>query len=83
MVKSIKESQAEDYEVPSKLIPLMNNLTIQEASIIKGRLESYGIESFVFDDQMTSLYAQSLGGVKIMILEEDLLKAQEILKNDS
>jgi len=50
--------------------------------IIRGRLEGEGIETFVQDEltiQVDPMYSNALGGIKLMVHEEDLSRANEIL----
>ena len=50
--------------------------------IIRGRLESEGIETFVQDEltiQIDPLYSNALGGIKLMVQPQDVVRATEIL----
>ena len=52
-------------------------------AIIKGRLESEGIECFVRDElttQVISMYSVALGGIKLQVKESDVERAVAILK---
>jgi hypothetical protein len=54
----------------------------QQLWIIKGRLESEGIQCFVKDEltvQAYNLYSNAVGGVKLQVLNEDAERAREIL----
>jgi type III secretory pathway lipoprotein EscJ len=54
-----------------------------EMAIIKGRLESEGIECFVRDElttQVISMYSIALGGIKLQVKESDVERAVAILK---
>jgi len=54
----------------------------QQLWIIKGRLESEGIQCFVKDEltvQSYNLYSNAVGGVKLQVLQEDVEQAREIL----
>lgn len=54
----------------------------QQLWIIKGRLESEGIQCFVKDEltvQAYNLYSNAVGGVKLQVPEEDVEQAREIL----
>ncbi len=66
----------------------MSFVTIQtytypnEMSIVRGLLESEGIETFVRDEiisQVNPFYANAVGGIKLQVHEEDYLRAREIL----
>jgi len=55
----------------------------QELWIIKGRLESDGIQCFVKDEltvQSNNFYSNAVGGVKLQVLQEDAERATELLK---
>jgi hypothetical protein len=54
-----------------------------EVAIIRGRLESEGIECFVQDEltvQVHPFYSNAIGGVKLQVKASDLQQAVEILK---
>lgn len=54
-----------------------------EVAIIRGRLESEGIECFVQDEltiQVNNFYSNALGGVKLQVREGDVPEAIKILK---
>lgn len=55
-----------------------------EAQMAQGRLESAGIESIVTSDDCAGLHPhlQSVYGVKLLVFEEDLERAQAILEVD-
>jgi len=56
-----------------------------EAHLIKGKLNNEGIECFITNENMATLkpgYDNLLGfGIEIMINEDDLAKARELLKD--
>jgi len=54
-----------------------------EAYIVRGRLESEGIECFLQDEyylQLNPFATSAIGGVKLQIWEKDLNRTIEILK---
>jgi hypothetical protein len=54
-----------------------------EVAIVRGRLESEGIECFVKDEltvQVQPFYSNAIGGVKLQVKECDLKQAVEILE---
>jgi ribosomal protein L37AE/L43A len=54
-----------------------------EAAVIRGRLESEGIECFVRDEwtvQVQPFYSHAIGGVKLQVGKNDLPQTMEILK---
>lgn len=55
-----------------------------EAQIIKGRLESDGIQVFLSDNltiDTDPLVSNAIGGVKLKVLTEDVIKAKHILSS--
>lgn len=53
-----------------------------EAQLAQLRLESEGITCFLKDEEtigVMNLYSNALGGIKLQVLNEDILKAREIL----
>lgn len=53
-----------------------------EAHILKAKLESEGVECFLFDENTVSinpLYNISVGGIKLKVHQEDVPKVQAIL----
>ena len=56
-----------------------------EAHIAKANLESAGIQSFIADEHTVNtqwLYSNAIGGVRLMVSEEDFEEATEILSSD-
>lgn len=56
-----------------------------QAHIIRGKLEAEDIECMVFDDQHNSTawhLGIALGGLRLMVLKEDLEAARNILKEE-
>ena len=54
-----------------------------ELAVIRGRLESEGIESFAKDEMTVSVnpfYSNAIGGIKLQVRESDLDEAMGILK---
>ena len=52
------------------------------ANIVKGLLDSYGIECFLSDENMVTLnlmYSQALGGVKLNVYEKDIEQINTLL----
>ena len=58
-------------------IYVAHNLT--EAYMIKNLLEGNGIECFMRDENMTSLYTVPFGGIRLEVRADDAEKAREIL----
>jgi len=56
------------------------------AHIVKGLLNSYGIECFLSDELMVTLnvmYGPAIGGVKLHVFEKDVDRIQAILKSEN
>ncbi len=56
------------------------------ANIVKSLLESYEIECFLSDENMTNLYSQyspAIGGVKLNVFEKDIDRINVILKDEN
>ncbi|SFU37389.1 Putative signal transducing protein [Pustulibacterium marinum] len=54
-----------------------------EAHILKSKLESEGVESFLFDENTVSinpLYNISVGGIKLKVYEEDVEQVAAIME---
>jgi hypothetical protein len=57
-----------------------------KANIVKGLLNSYGIECFLSDELMVTLnvmYGPAIGGVKLNVFEKDMDRIQAILKSEN
>ncbi|MCH5219295.1 MAG: DUF2007 domain-containing protein [Muribaculaceae bacterium] len=61
------------------MTPLSNFPTLQDAAIIQGMLEANGIPSVLSDQN--NLYVPVFGGVTILVREQDLDKAIELLRD--
>ena len=56
------------------------------ANIIKGLLNSYGIECFLSDENMVTLnlmFSQAVGGVKLNVFEKDIHQIKAILQSQN
>ena len=56
-----------------------------EAQIAKANLESEGMTAFIADEHtinMDWLYSNALGGVRLQVSEEDVVRARELLEQD-
>jgi DNA-directed RNA polymerase subunit RPC12/RpoP len=56
--------------------------TVGEAEAALSALDAAGIEAFVADENMVAvdwMYSQAIGGVKVLVREEDLEEAQALL----
>jgi hypothetical protein len=62
----------------SDLVPVATFITPVEAELARGYLQSYGISSVVFDGEMAPYVVVPIG-IRLMVLDEDLAEAQELL----
>ena len=71
-----------------KIVVYQSYIDPIKANIVRGLLESYGIECFLSDENMVTLnalYSSAVGGVKLNVFEKDidqitaLLQSQDIL----
>ena len=56
------------------------------AHIVKGLLDSYGIECFLSDENivtMNAMYSSAVGGVKLNVFEKDLNRISAILESEN
>ncbi|GHT13473.1 hypothetical protein FACS189432_02300 [Bacteroidia bacterium] len=70
---------------PTKTDNLVTVLTVNysgEFAIIRGRLESEGIECFVQNELIAQAYTNAAGGIKLQVRESDVEKAVKILLED-
>ena len=68
-----------------KLITVLTVTYPHELAIIRGRLESEGIECFVQDEltvQVNPFYSNAIGGIKLQVRESNYDEAVEILGHD-
>lgn len=66
----------------NKLVQVARFYDITEAHIVRGKLETNDIPSYVFDDHHNSIawnLTIATGGIRVMINESDLDRAKEIL----
>ncbi len=69
----------------SQFITILSLPQPQQLHIIKGRLESEGIECFIKDEltiQANPLISNAVGGVKLQVKEEDVEAALKILDSE-
>lgn len=60
--------------------------SVDEANLVRGRLESAGIPAFVQDEHMVQLdwmYSNAIGGVRVQTMDDQLELAREYLAADS
>ena len=60
------------------MVTLESFSTPQEAAIVQGMLEANGIPSVVSDQN--NLYVPIFGGVSLLVREEDLERARQLLR---
>jgi hypothetical protein len=57
-----------------------------KANIVKGLLDSYGIECFLSDENMATLnamYCPAIGGVKLNVFEKEIDQINALLKAEN
>lgn len=70
--------------VTPRLVIITSYMWVYEAHLAKALLESYDIEAFVSDDNIVTvdpLASVAYGGVKVMVSEDEAVRALEILRN--
>lgn len=68
------------------MITLTTVSYIHEADLLCMKLEEAGIDYFIADQNLTSLYplySGAIGGIKIQVHEDDLNKAREVLSESA
>lgn len=66
----------------NKLVTIKTFTYPHEAYVVRGKLESEGIETFMKDEltvQVHNFYSNAVGGVKLQVLEEDVERALSVL----
>ncbi len=56
---------------------------LMEAQLLRSRLESSGIPAFVCDENMSSLAAYAMGGVRVEVADEDFDRATQMLAEET
>lgn len=62
-----------------KLVTIATYLNVTEAHIVKGLLESEGIQVFIYDEQATIHSVNLMRGVRIVVKDSDAEKAKAII----
>lgn len=65
-----------------ELVTIISFFHLHEAHIVKGKLESEGIEVFLKDEmivQVNNLYSNAVGGIKLEVKKSDYDEAYQIL----
>jgi hypothetical protein len=81
---SIPQPKTRGFAEPElqKLVMVQRFRDLPEALLAKGRLDSAGIESFLSDDnviRMDWFWSNGVGGLKLMVREEDADSAKAVL----
>jgi len=66
-----------------KLVVIKTFLQIIDVHLARGKLESEGIECFIEDENIISanpLYALAVGGVKLLVKDQDVVLAKQLLE---
>lgn len=67
-----------------KLVTVATFTYLHEAAILKSRLQAEGIQCYSKDEntlQVQPFYSNAVGGVKIQVLESDVMKANKIVQD--
>lgn len=70
------------YSQTGKLVQIMSFTTAHEAHIVKGKLESEGVDAELYDElttQVYNLYSNAFGGIKLMVHQAEIIKAKNLL----
>jgi Putative prokaryotic signal transducing protein len=65
--------------VSDALVTVRRFLLLPEAQLAQGALEGGGIESVIQDENLSRLYGNVTGGVRLQVAAADLERAQELL----
>lgn len=72
-----------EQEKSSELVTVATYNDVLHANIMKSKLEAYGIQCFLEDENMsTILYTQAFGGIKLQVSEADAEQALEVLNEE-
>jgi hypothetical protein len=75
-------NRSEEYNVADaggKLVRLATCFDLTEAYLLKGLLESEGLEVFLFDEHAAAYTPFVIGGVRLMVKEAELERARGVL----
>lgn len=62
-----------------KLVRVATCFDLVEAYLLRGMLESEGLEVFLFDEQAAAFTPVVVGGVRVMVKSAELERAREVL----
>lgn len=66
--------------MPDKLVTIATFSHLVEANLSKAKLQSEGTWCFIADEHMVNwLYSNTMGGVRLQVMESDVQKAIRIL----
>jgi len=65
-----------------KLVTIATYLNVSEAHIVKGLLESEGIQVFIYDEQATINFVNLIGGVRLVVKQSDAERAKIIISQN-
>ncbi|HZF08805.1 MAG TPA: DUF2007 domain-containing protein [Thermoanaerobaculia bacterium] len=69
---------------PDRLVTVETFTTPWEAQLARARLESEGIDCRITDENLGRLgLSNAIGGVKLLVFEEDLVQAAELLRREA
>ena len=64
----------------ASLVTIMQTEYHHQIEIARSILSTNGIKTFIFDEKVNSIYGGALGGYKLKVNENDVERAQQILK---
>ena len=65
----------------NELVTLERYLLPHEAHLIQGMLEGEGIVAVIQDENLSQLYGGAIGGVRLQVAEEDLVRARALVES--
>ncbi|MDA8097219.1 MAG: DUF2007 domain-containing protein [Desulforudis sp.] len=64
----------------SRLVKVATFFSPAEAHLFKDLLDAQGITGYLFDEQLQVLIPHPMGGIKLMVAEEDRQRAIELIQ---
>ncbi|MDD3652837.1 MAG: DUF2007 domain-containing protein [Desulfotomaculaceae bacterium] len=63
-----------------ELVTIATFLNVTEANIVKGLLESEGIQVFLYDERAAINFVNYIGGVRLVVKQSDEERAKTIIQ---
>lgn len=64
-----------------ELVTIATFLNVTEANIVRGLLESKGIQVFIYDEQAAINFVNFIGGVRLVVKQSDAERAKKIIQS--